>query len=222
MATLAEAHDKLAEVFKTTPSAVKLIGLQLLDHGLRTKTYRGPSSPQLGTRDITNYSIALVCRLGPREAPHIVKTISEFEIGKLKVWDVDAHDHVIPSSLSEEFSAPSLVRNKEGLLAKMHAGTPVGRLPVAHTFGESFQKLIEVLGTEDGEEFRNTEVVIDFFQNRASISFTIREKLYEVHFGISPNFSIGDAVYARFGMRGSVLTKLASLAVPHALDGAQP
>lgn len=216
MATLAEAEERLAAYFKITPLAVKQVGLELLAHGLRTKTYRGPTSPQLGTRDIVNYSIAFLCRAGQREAPHIVKATAELEFSGIQSWERDDDIDAGTGQSQMQVSGKQYLSDSPSLLFNFAFKAFKEVLPLGPDFGQAFTSVLDTLANGKGGSLEKIEVAIDVLSQTAAIKAKVGNRFCIASFGMQANAFWAQApdIYMHAGLRNGMLAKLASIATP--------
>ena len=214
MATLAEAEEQLAAYFKITPLAVKQLGLELLAHGLRTKTYRGPTSPQLGARDIVNYSIALLCRAGQREAPRVVKATAELEFSRIESWQPDESIDVGPGQSRMDVSGEQYLSDHSSLLFNSAFKVFKDVLPLGPDFGQSYTSVLDALAGKEGTRLEEVEVAIDILSQTAAITAKIGKRNCIASFGTRPDalWVPAPEIYMHAGLRKGMLAKLASIA----------
>jgi hypothetical protein len=216
MATLAEAEEQLAVHFKVTPLAVKQVGLELLAHGLRTKTYRGPTSPQLGARDIVNYAIALLCRAGQREAPRVVKATAELEFSGIESWEPDDSIDIGPGQSPMQVSGEQYLSDSSSLLFRTAFKVIKEVLPLGRDFGQAFTSVLDTLANGEGGLLEDVEVTIDVLSQTAAIKAKVGNRFCVASFGRQANalWAPAPEIYMHAGLRKGMLARLASIVTP--------
>lgn len=210
MAGIAETHARIADCFGVSPSNVKLLGLQLLDHGLRAKSPRGLASAQLTPREVANYGIALICREGPREAPRTVKAIGDLELASVEAWQNDPDQDFM-------LGGPSMRLNKDRVFAATHTMLEtialhdfLEHVPVQASFGDTLGEILEKLSKDECAQVQHLEIAIAPLTSIATMKAVVTNRFFIVTFGSVSMWPTMTGLYAVYGIHKSKLLELAS------------
>jgi len=174
MATKGEMVRALAERFDLNPNKVDALTRAMAKAGLRSPGGRGRAATHMSGEDIFHVTLALVMNLETKDAPEIVKGLSQL---KLKFGNLLLGDHI----QWEAFTGESWMLRALNRL-------PVAGLEMSRTFGSFCGHWLEEGFNELADGFGDAKVSVEVSTNGPHAVFSHQSERGELKmwFGVAP------------------------------------